>query len=116
MRRQPRKRRCPSSRYHCRWRSRCESAGTWRNLGRPGACNPNTRAWRDCGGFQGSVILEVTVDRQGNVSNVAVLRSVDGLDAAAVEAVRQWRYEPTIINGRPVSVVLTDTVRFQLNN
>ena len=50
------------------------------------------------------------------MSNVAVLRCVDGLDEAAVEAVRQWRYEPTIINGRPVSVVLTDTVRFQLNN
>ena len=66
--------------------------------------------------IQGIVILEVTVDREGNVSNVAVLRSVDGLDAAAVEAVRQWRYEPTIINGRPVSVVLTDTVRFQHQN
>ena len=66
--------------------------------------------------IQGIVILEVTVDREGNVSNVAVLRSVDGLDAAAVEAVRQWRYEPTIINGRPVSVVLTDSVRFQHQN
>ena len=63
--------------------------------------------------IQGIVTLEVTVDREGNVSNVAVLRSVDGLDEAAVEAARQWRYEPTIINGRPVSVVLTDTVRFQ---
>ena len=66
--------------------------------------------------IQGIVTLEVTVDREGNVSNVAVLRSVDGLDEAAVEAVRQWRYEPTIINGRPVSVVVTDTVRFQHQN
>ena len=66
--------------------------------------------------IQGIVILEVTVDRQGNVSNVSVLRSAEGLDEAAVEAVRRWRYEPTIVNGRPVSVVLTETVRFQIAN
>ena len=65
---------------------------------------------------QGMVILEVTVDRQGNVSNVEVLRPMEGLDEAAVEAVRRWRYEPTIVNGRPVSVILTETVRFELNN
>ena len=60
------------------------------------------------------MILEVTVDRQGNVSNVSVLRSdAEGFGEAAVEAVRQWRYDPTIIDGRPVSVILTDTVRFQ---
>ena len=64
--------------------------------------------------IQGLVILEVTVDRQGNVSNVSVLQSVEGLGEAAVEAVRRWRYEPTIIGGRPVSVVFTETVMFQL--
>ena len=64
--------------------------------------------------LQGVVILEVTVDRQGDVANVTVLRSAEGLDEAAVEAVRQWRYEPTVMNGTPVSVVLTETVRFQL--
>ena len=64
--------------------------------------------------IQGIVILEVTVDRQGAVSNVSVLRSVEGLDEAAVEAVRQWRYEPTIVNGSAVSVVFTETVRFQI--
>ena len=66
--------------------------------------------------IQGIVILEVTVDRQGNVSNVSVLRSAEGLGEAAVEAVRGWRYEPTVVNGRPVSVVLTETVRFQIEN
>ena len=67
-------------------------------------------------GIEGIVILEVTVDRHGDVSDVAVLRSVEGLDEAAVEAARQWRYEPTIVDGRPVSVVLTETVRFQRRN
>lgn len=67
--------------------------------------------------IEGDVILEVTVDHQGDVSNVSVLRaSVEGLAEAAVEAARQWRYEPTVVNGRTVSVVLTETVRFQIRN
>ena len=65
---------------------------------------------------QGIVILEVTVDREGEVSKVSVLRSSEGLDEAAVDAVRQWRYEPTMVQGRPVSVILTATVRFQITN
>lgn len=64
--------------------------------------------------IEGTVILEVTVDRQGEVSNVAVLRSPEGLGEAAVDAVRQWRYEPTIVNGRPVSIIFTETVRFEI--
>jgi len=43
-----------------------------------------------------------------------VLRSVPLLDAAAIEAVRQWRYTPTLLNGVPVPVVMTVTVRFSL--
>lgn len=58
----------------------------------------------------------MTVGRQGDVSNVSVLRSAENLDEAAIEAVRQWRYEPTIVNGRPVSVIFTETVRFQIEN
>ena len=65
--------------------------------------------------IDGIVILEVTVDRQGEVSSVSVLRSAEGLVEAAVEAVRQWRYEPTIVNGSPVSVIFTETVRFQID-
>ena len=65
---------------------------------------------------QGIVILQVTVDRQGEVADLSVLRSAEGLDEVAVEAARQWRYEPTIMNGRPVSVIFTDTVMFQIEN
>jgi protein TonB len=60
----------------------------------------------------GTVILEATISPAGDVSGVSVLRSVPLLDAAAVEAVRQWRYDPTRLNGTPVSVLLTVTVRF----
>jgi len=63
----------------------------------------------------GVVILEATIDREGNVTNVNVLRGLGlGLDEAAVKAVSQWKYTPTFYNGRPVEVLLTVTVQFQL--
>lgn len=62
--------------------------------------------------ISGTVILEATISSSGEVVNVTVLRSVPLLDAAAVTAVRQWRYDPPRLNGTPVAVLLTVTVRF----
>lgn len=64
---------------------------------------------------QGVVILEAVIGEDGSVENVRVLRSKPLLDAAAVEAVRQWRFTPTLLNGQPVPVVMTVTVSFTLN-
>jgi periplasmic protein TonB len=64
---------------------------------------------------QGVVILEAIVDRQGRVEDVEILRSIPLLDAAAVAAVKQWRYSPLLLNGRPERFVLTVTVSFSLN-
>ena len=61
---------------------------------------------------QGLVILEVHVDAAGAVEDAVVLRSVPLLDDAAVTAVLQWRYEPTVVDGRPRAAILTETVRF----
>jgi TonB family protein len=44
---------------------------------------------------QGTVVLELTVDREGNVTDVRVVESIPLLDPAAVEAARQWKYEPS---------------------
>ena len=63
---------------------------------------------------EGVVILEATTDVYGRVTGVRVLRSIPLLDAAAVDAVRQWVYEPMVINGRPRPVTFTVTVRFVL--
>jgi periplasmic protein TonB len=63
---------------------------------------------------QGVVILSVKTDEKGHVADVMVLRSIPLLDQAAIDAVRQWVYEPKIIDGKAVSVVFTVTVRFQL--
>jgi protein TonB len=63
---------------------------------------------------EGVVILEATTDVYGRVTGVRVLRSLPLLDSAAVDAVRQWVYEPMVINGRPRPVTFTVTVRFVL--
>jgi TonB family protein len=63
---------------------------------------------------QGVVILECTISPRGKVVNVKTLRSVPTLDAAAIEAVKQWEYTPTLLNGVPVPVIMTVTVNFKL--
>jgi len=65
---------------------------------------------------QGVVILEAVIDERGEVGRIKVLRSVPLLDQAAVTAVQQWRYTPTLLNGVPVSVLMTITVNFTLQN
>jgi len=64
---------------------------------------------------QGIVILECTIDPQGRVQNVKVLRGIPLLDQAAIDAVKQWVYTPTLLNGVPVPVIMTVTVNFKLS-
>jgi periplasmic protein TonB len=64
---------------------------------------------------QGTVTLEALIDVTGRVQNVKVLRSDSPLlDGAALQAVQQWRYSPTELNGVPVPVLMTIFVRFTL--
>ena len=65
---------------------------------------------------QGVVILEAMIDPEGNVADAKVLRGQPLLNDAAVEAVRQWRYTPTLLNGVPVPVIMTVTVSFTLQD
>lgn len=64
---------------------------------------------------QGVVILEATISPTGEVTSVTVLRGVPLLDSSAIEAVRQWRYEPTLLNGVAVPVIMTVTVNYKLS-
>ena len=50
----------------------------------------------------------------GRVTDVKILRSVPLLDDAAMVAVRQWVYTPTLLNGVPVPVIMTVTVNFTM--
>lgn len=62
----------------------------------------------------GIVILDAVIAEDGSVRDVHVLRSIPLLDEAASDAVRQWRFTPTLLNGQPVPVVMTVTVAFDL--
>ena len=63
---------------------------------------------------EGIVIVEATIGTDGRVVDARILRSEQLLDQAALDAVRQWTYTPTTLNGVAVPVVMTVTVRFQL--
>ena len=63
---------------------------------------------------QGVVIIEATIGPNGAVQEAKVLRSIPLLDAAALDAVSQWQFTPTLLNGVPVPVIMTVTVNFTL--
>jgi TonB family protein len=65
-------------------------------------------------GISGEVLLEVTIGKDGSVANVAVLSGDAMLTPAAIEAVRQWKYQPTLLNLQPVEVVAQVSVNFTL--
>ena len=64
---------------------------------------------------QGIVILQTVIDTDGKVQDVKVLKDLGfGLTEAAVEAVRQWTFEPALLNGKPVAVYFNLTINFTL--
>ena len=63
---------------------------------------------------EGVVILEVIIDERGNVASTRVLKSIALLDQAAIDAVQQWKFTPTRLNGEPIPIVMTVTVSFRL--
>jgi TonB family protein len=65
-------------------------------------------------GIAGVVIVECTISPKGEVAAVKVLKGLPLLSEAAVEAVRKWRYTPTLLNGVAVPVIMTVTVNFKL--
>ena len=65
--------------------------------------------------IQGVVIVEAIIEKDGTVSNVKVLKGLPmGLDQAAVDAVKSWRFQPATLNGKPVAVIYNLTINFQL--
>ena len=67
-------------------------------------------------GIEGTVILEATIDTEGNVVKVKVLEGgIDSLNKAAIEALKQWKYEPVIVEGKAEAATFTVTVKFALD-
>ena len=64
--------------------------------------------------IQGTVVLEAIISKQGYVDNLRVIRGHPMLTEAAMNAVKQWYYKPTVLNGAPVEVITRVTVNFSL--
>jgi protein TonB len=60
------------------------------------------------------VVIEITIGADGKVEEAKIIHSVPLLDEAAVEAVRQWEYEKTRLNGVLVSLIMTVVVNFTI--
>jgi protein TonB len=64
--------------------------------------------------IQGPVVLRALISRDGRIENLQVINGHPMLAPAAIEAVRQWRYRPYMLNGEPVEVETQITVNFTL--
>jgi protein TonB len=62
----------------------------------------------------GVVILEARIEPDGRILDARVLRSIPELDDAALDAVKQWEFAPTVVDGVPTPVTMTMTVQFSL--
>jgi protein TonB len=63
---------------------------------------------------QGAVVLKAEIGRNGKVQDLQVIKGKPLLTAAALDAVKQWRYRPYYVNGQPVDVDTLITINFQL--
>jgi TonB family protein len=67
-------------------------------------------------GIEGTILLQAVIAKDGGLSALTVMNALANpeLSKAAVDAVKQWRYEPSLLNGNPVEVATTITVNFKL--
>jgi protein TonB len=65
-------------------------------------------------GIEGVVILEVKIGADGGVETARVLKSIPLLDEAALDAVKQWKFVPTLLNGQPTSITMTTAINFAI--
>ena len=63
---------------------------------------------------QGNVVVELQVNTEGRVTDAQVVKGIPLLNEAALAAVRQWVYTPPLVDGVPVRLIMTVTVRFKL--
>jgi protein TonB len=64
--------------------------------------------------IQGSVVLQAEISKNGDIQNLRLISGHPMLGPAAIDAVKQWKYKPYILNGEPVEVETTITVNFTL--
>ena len=66
--------------------------------------------------IQGTVVLQAEINKEGNIENLQMVSGHPLLVSAAMEAVKQWRYKPYVLNGEPVAVDTQIQVNFMLSD
>ena len=66
--------------------------------------------------IEGEVDLTATISKTGDITSVKALKGDPQLTKAAVEAVKQWKYKPYLLNGEPVEITTQVTINFKLPN
>jgi periplasmic protein TonB len=64
-------------------------------------------------GIQGDVVVETTIDKDGNVAGMSVVSGPAVLRQSALDALRKWKYEPSKLDGQPISVQMMVTIKFR---
>jgi TonB family protein len=64
---------------------------------------------------EGDVVIRTTVDEKGRVAHMEVVSGPMALRQAAQDALRKWQYQPSLLNGQPISVQMEVTIRFRLS-
>ena len=67
------------------------------------------------GHIEGTVVAEARITGSGTIDNLRIISGNPLFFQSVLDAVKQWRYEPTILNGEPIDVITTITVNFRLN-
>jgi len=64
--------------------------------------------------IQGEVVIEFLIDTKGRVAKTRIVQSVPGLDEAAVECLKKWRFKPAVKDGKPVAVIARAPIVFKI--
>jgi len=65
--------------------------------------------------IEGTVVVEALISKSGDIDSLRIISGNPLFNQAVIDAVKQWRYQPTILNGEPIDVITTITVNFTLN-
>jgi protein TonB len=66
-------------------------------------------------GVEGTVELEILIDETGRVVKTRIIKSIPGLDVAAIQCVMEWQFRPAQVAGRPVATVASAPITFRIS-
>ena len=66
-------------------------------------------------GIEGQVMVKIVIDKIGNVTSANIIKSIPTFDAAALKAVKTWKFKPAVHEGRTVSVNMVIPIQFKLD-